>query len=372
MKKGEILKKEGLRTLRLEGSPYEMGYQHGRALKEEIRWLQAHFKSLFARYEGILGKLAFPIFRLSSKILERNIPKEFREEMKGIADGAGVDYNSIRLINLTEELGEIFYSYLKPFKCSCFVAKSGDGNIIWGRNLDYLFYEVLPSISVLFIYLPDQGFPFVSLGWPGVIGVPTGISRNLSLVSLDSPAKPRIFIGTPQMILNREVIQGSESIRKAVEKIFSTLVTMGQNLVLVSKNDAAIVETSPQRKAIRGFQNGYITVTNHFQVKEMEEEQVPDIGPRKTSIPDELFDEFFTLNGSKRRAEKMKMALSQSQGIDIDPKRAMEILDQVAGPGTVQSVVAIPKKEEFWVAKRSQPPVTKGGWIKFNIDELLV
>jgi len=55
----------------------------------------------------------------------------------------------------------------------------------------------------------------------------------------------------------------------------------------------------------------------------------------------------------------------------VDSKRATKILDQVAGPGTVQSVVAIPKKEEFWVAKRTQPPVTKGEWIHFRIDDLL-
>ena len=377
MKKGKIVKKEeGLTVIRLEGSPYEMGYQHGKELKEEIKYLSSNLENLFARYEGIFGKLAFPIFRYFSKKLEKKIPKEFQEEMRGIADGAGVDYNSICLENLTEELGEIFYDYLKPFipflKCSCFVTKDIDGNIIWGRNLDYLFYEVLPILNIVFVYVPQQGFPFISLSWPGVIGASTGISRNLSLISLSSSTKSRLFSGIAQEILTRQVIQYSQSLEDGIKEILSLPATVGQNLVLVSKNDAEVVEISPNKKAIRSFQNGYITVTNHFQVQEMEKEQVPEIGPRKTSIPDELFDEFFTLNGSKRRAEKMKMALSQSQGIDIDPKRAMEILDQVAGPGTVQSVVAIPKKEEFWVAKRSQPPVTKGGWIKFNIDELLV
>ena len=63
MKKGEILKKEGLRTLRLEGSPYEMGYQHGRALKNEMKYLASNLGRLFGKYEGILGRLAIPIFR---------------------------------------------------------------------------------------------------------------------------------------------------------------------------------------------------------------------------------------------------------------------------------------------------------------------
>jgi len=372
MKKGKIVKKEeGLTILRLEGSPYEMGYQHGKELKEEIKYLSSNLKNLFARYEGIFGKLAFPIFRYFSKKLEKKIPKEFQEEMRGIADGAGVDYNSIRLENLTEELGEIFYDYLKPFipflKCSCFVTKDIDGNIIWGRNLDYLFYEVLPILNIVFVYVPQQGFPFISLSWPGVIGASTGISRNLSLISLSSSTKSRLFSGIAQEILTRQVIQYSQSLEDGIKEIFSLPATVGQNLVLVSKNDAKVVEISPNKKAIRSFQNGYITVTNHFQLQEMEKEQVPSIGPRKTSIADELFTLLFTLEGSKKRDEKLKKLLSQP----VDSKRAIKILDQVAGPGTVQSVVAILKKEEFWVAKRAQPPVTKGEWMHFRIDDLL-
>jgi len=58
MKKGKIVKKEeGLTVIRLEGSPYEMGYQHGKELKEEIKYLSSNLENLFARYEGIFGKL---------------------------------------------------------------------------------------------------------------------------------------------------------------------------------------------------------------------------------------------------------------------------------------------------------------------------
>jgi len=366
MKKGEILKKEGLRTLRLEGSSYEMGYQHGRALEEEIRWLQTNLKNLFARYEGILGRIAFPIFRCYSKILEKNIPKEFREEMRGISDGAGVDYNFILLENLIEELGEIFYSLKSsiPFlKCSGFVAKDVEANIIWGRNFDYLFYEVLPALSIVFVYVPRQGFPFISLSWPGVIAVPTGISRDLSLITLSSPTKSRLFKGIAQEILTRQVIQYSQSLEEGIKEILSLPATVGQNLVLVSKNDAKIVEISPTKKAVRSL-DGYLTATNHYQTKEMEEEQGSYNKPRNTSIT----DEFLTLEGSKRRAKRMEAFLSCNK---ITLEKAIEVLDSVSGPGTVQSVVCIPQKEEFWVAKRNQPPVTKGEWVHLKIDDLL-
>lgn len=54
----------------------------------------------------------------------------------------------------------------------------------------------------------------------------------------------------------------------------------------------------------------------------------------------------------------------------INVKRAIEILNQVASPGTVQSVVSLPQKEGFWVAKRSQPPATQGEWLHFKLEDL--
>jgi len=373
MRKGEILKKEkGLTIVRLKGSSYEIGYQHGEIFREEINWLSSNAKKIVCQHEGnIAGKMTFPILCQLAKRLGKLIPKQFQQEIKGIADGAKVDYNFLLLENLIEELGAIYHWYLRPLlpsflKCSCFVIKNKEG-IIWGRNLDYqLFTEALPSLSVLYIYLPDQGFPFISLGWPGNIGAVTSISKSLSLVLLSSPTKHRAFKVIAEEILTRQIIQYSQDFEDALEKIIPGLVILGQNLVLISKNEAKVVELSISKKAIRSLQRqGCLTVTNHFQSREMEEEQAVFFPkPKRTSIP----DEFFTLEGSRKREEKLRrLCLSQT----VDPKRAMEILDRVSTPGTVQSIVTLPSKGEFWVAKRTQPPVTKGKWLNFKLKNLL-
>ncbi|MBT9167587.1 MAG: hypothetical protein DDT19_00925 [Syntrophomonadaceae bacterium] len=372
IQKGEILRKqEGLTIVRLRGSPYEMGYQHGEIFREEINWLSSNLKEIVCQHEGnLVGKMTFPILCQLAKRLGKMMPAQFQQEIKGIADGAKVDYNFLLLENLIEKIGAIYLWYLKPLlpsflKCSCFVLKNEEG-IIWGRNLDYhLFAEALPSLSVLYIYLPDQGFSFLSLGWPGNIGAFTGMSRNLSLVLLSSPAKHRTWSGIAETILTRQIIQ-YPNLDAVAERISPASVALGQNLVLISKDEAMVVETSPLQKALRFLHSqGYFTVTNHFQIPEMEKEQAPLFPkPKKTSLP----DEFFTLEGSKRREEKMReLCLSQTVGVE----RAMEILNQVASPGTVQSVVALPQKEEFWVAKRTHPPVPEGEWLSFKLNDLL-
>ncbi|MBT9169167.1 MAG: hypothetical protein DDT19_02521 [Syntrophomonadaceae bacterium] len=128
--------------------------------------------------------------------------------------------------------------------------------------------------------------------------------------------------------MTRQIMQ-YPSLDTASERIGPGSVALGQNLVLISKDEARVVELSPFKKALWFLQSqGYLTVTNHFQMPEMEEEQAPLFPkPKKTAIP----DEFFTLEGSKRREERLReLCLSQT----VDVKRTMEILDQVSSPGT--------------------------------------
>ncbi|PMQ01332.1 MAG: hypothetical protein CBR30_06670 [Dictyoglomus sp. NZ13-RE01] len=99
-----------------------MGYQHGRTLQQEIKYLERNLGKLFENYERIWGRFALYLFEVLSIILKRNIPQQFQEEIRSIADGSGVSYRFICLINLIEELGEIFYFLKSPF-CSCFVAR---------------------------------------------------------------------------------------------------------------------------------------------------------------------------------------------------------------------------------------------------------
>jgi len=372
MQKGEILKKEeGLTIVRLKGNPYEIGYQHGKLFKKEISWFCDNAQKILSQQEGkIAGKITFPVIRQITKKLVNFFPAEFQQELKGIADGSGVDYYFILLENLIEELSAIYHWYLRPLfpsflKCSCFVVKDKE-RIICGRNLDYQFFtESLPSLSVLYVYLPDQGFPFISLGWPGNIGAFTGISRYLNLALLSSPSKRRVWKGISDEVLTRQIIQQNKNLDDAVKQINPNLVPLGRNLVLISKDDAKVVELSYSKKAVRHFHSeGYLVVTNHFQTKEMESEQAVSFPkPRKTILP----EEFFTVEGSKKREKRLReLCLSQ----DVDAKKAMEILDKVSTAGTVQSIVSIPEKEEFWVAKNAQLPVTKGEWIKFKLNDL--
>jgi Acyl-coenzyme A:6-aminopenicillanic acid acyl-transferase len=94
-----------LRVLLLEGTPYQMGMTHGKALKAEITELLKRWKAdLTATYqvpaEDFIKKfLKYTDFRPS---IERWTPG-LLDEVRGIADGAGVDFETMYAFQLIDE-----------------------------------------------------------------------------------------------------------------------------------------------------------------------------------------------------------------------------------------------------------------------------
>lgn len=106
------------RVVELRGTPYERGFQHGSMFPSEIRRLyttmltasllpylnreQADIASVLAEYNGDLyddGQFSYQMMLQSAQSMEAYIPQEFIEEMKGIADGAGLPYEKVLILN---------------------------------------------------------------------------------------------------------------------------------------------------------------------------------------------------------------------------------------------------------------------------------
>ena len=107
------------RVIVLHGTPYEMGFQQGRAFKSEIRSIyttlltssllpylnreQPDIASALPRYKEekyANGRFSYEFLMDSARSLERYIPQEYIEEMHGIADGANWPYDRVLLANM--------------------------------------------------------------------------------------------------------------------------------------------------------------------------------------------------------------------------------------------------------------------------------
>lgn len=117
------------RVVRLTGTHYQVGLQHGRLLAAEIR-------EIFQVYVegGLVAREGFPLAGLigSAWRYERYIPAGLRAEMRGIADGSGVAYERILLLNTFADatLGQ------SPRLCSALAVQTRQGLLV-ARNLDW-------------------------------------------------------------------------------------------------------------------------------------------------------------------------------------------------------------------------------------------
>ena len=74
------------KVLFLKGSPYERGYQHGKALKEQIKQ-----NLLFIERLNIGKHPRFAYFAKHLDALISHIPQKIIEELQGLSDGSGFD-----------------------------------------------------------------------------------------------------------------------------------------------------------------------------------------------------------------------------------------------------------------------------------------
>lgn len=287
-----VLKRQEVPVLHLRGRPYEMGYQHGVLLRQEIR---GRVESLYR--ELISDSLPLPLLLQEARLLA--IPDEFREEMLGLGQGAGVSYTDILLLNSwpqlvarprsDEALNELlttfqpwFSPHLEvrtPFSTpdesrarwvslspratfALFGEASKSGNLFHGVEGDMALERVL-----LILYEPEVGNAFVSLSLPGAVGVKIGLNEErISVAYLDVPSLDSSLQGVPLPFTLRQALQYSGDLPQALRIIASTPRTGGANVVIGDGKpaSAAALEVTAHQHALFEAQDDYVVRTGHF------------------------------------------------------------------------------------------------------------
>jgi hypothetical protein len=105
-------------TVELSGTPYEMGFQSGKFFSSKIRsfytqllttallpWLnrqQPDIESVLKEYAKPLydnGQFSYQVLLQSGENLLKDMPQDYQEEMQGVADGAGLPFEQILVLN---------------------------------------------------------------------------------------------------------------------------------------------------------------------------------------------------------------------------------------------------------------------------------
>jgi hypothetical protein len=298
-------------ALILTGTPYNMGYQAATLRSAEgYRMLTDFMKRVCLQQFASLGlhlpqegPLSDELYRLIYGaildvvgLMEKDLPDNLRQEMRGFADGmnaagyhndpySGMAISYQHLLVINEAIDSTFFflgavlGYAKETPenraviASCrktfltILAKTSDsqntlaesdevllarvrqhyqntgellrfgcnelvvagkatasGETYHGRDFMFSTADTYQDVASLVVYLPDQGYPFLTVSVPGFIGQSVGI--NIKGLSMGQDVCMLEFIGsTPgvgSMLMIRDVLQNSASLAQAIERLRTT------------------------------------------------------------------------------------------------------------------------------------------------------
>ncbi|MDQ1390499.1 MAG: hypothetical protein QOF56_3953 [Acidobacteriaceae bacterium] len=233
LEKGYRFQKGGWTYVHLEGSPAEIGFQHGYLLAPEI----ADALEAIRLFDTHQTQRDWEFFRRTAReVLWPHIDAEYQQELQGIADGVkahGVDLDvyDIVALNAFEEVPDYYVPWLNkrekqakapklaaPGNCSAFIATGAytkDHQIVVAHN-NWTSYLAGERWVIIFDIVPQHGQRILMDGFPGLItsdddfGVnAAGIIITETTISQFEGWDPN---GKPEFIRSRKALQYARSI----------------------------------------------------------------------------------------------------------------------------------------------------------------
>lgn len=303
--------------LRVSGTPYQAGLAHGRAKRQIIldTWRE-HCEPLSAKWDqaALAGRMEF----LSAETRQR-FPEEI-EEVRGIADGAEVEFN--RVFTIYRHLG-------RALLCSAAAVTHSDHGPVAGGNLDD------PCVY----FLLDRSIPgeyrHIVTAWPGTLGGGNGMNEH-GLVLVGSSAQPRYTPFAPEPAYRTDdfgivarVLRRCRTVDEAVRFISrADIGALGNHVLLDAAGNAACVEKrGVTLLAVRKPDAaGFIFSLNYFASEYHSPERMAELPPKNLDRLDAM--------------QRHRARLNEHNGLEV----VTGIMhDTVAGPRSENWSVSSPK-----------------------------
>jgi hypothetical protein len=280
----------GWTYVHLEGSPSEIGFQHGYWLAREIE----DFQKVVALELGHDTKKNWSFFRgAAEQVLWPHIEQEYRDELQGIASGIAargvkLDLWDVVAVNAYPEWGYYAHVYDKQHgmpspaavgaaeHCSAFVATGSytqDGRVVMAHN-NWTSYLTGERWTMIFDIAPAAGYHILMDGLPGLIHSADDFGLNSAGILITETTISGFFgydpNGIPEFARARKAMQYSASIDD-----FARIMEDGNNggyandwLVADRKtNEIASLELGLKNVTLERKKDGYFVGSN-FPISE--------------------------------------------------------------------------------------------------------
>ena len=372
----------GLWELFVKGDAFQRGEAIGKLSSDLLLYQEKVFVDQIREIvpsDSYLKFLRFFIV-LFNRHLGENVLEEYRDEIYGISlsctheyDFIGTPYERQLNYHSAHDLGHAMQDYMLV-GCSSFATwgtQSADSSLLIGRNFDFYVGDAFAENKQVAFYTPDQGYKFASVGWPGMIGVLSGMNETGLTVTINA-AKSAVPTGsaTPISILTREILQYASTIDEAFAIAQKRKTFVSESILIGSSKDgkAAIIEKSPEKTVLfKGKEANRLICTNHYQSEEFSKDERNMENIRTSDSPyrfarlKELISENLPIDTSK--AASILRNHKGLQNADLGLANEMAINQFIAH----HSVIFQPEKRLMWV---STSPWQCGKYVAYDLNKI--
>ncbi|WP_425550373.1 C45 family autoproteolytic acyltransferase/hydolase [Chryseobacterium ginsengisoli] len=374
--------KQQLWELYIKGNPLQLGYNNG-ALTQNL--MQKQEEIFFSKVEGFVpSKFKQNLLRGFLKWYNRkmylNVREDYQAELYGLSQYSSDKYDFIApkflrsmYLHGAHDIGHAMQD-LMVVGCTSLAVwneNTDDGDLLIGRNFDFYVGDDFAKNKLVEFVEPENGISYLSVSWPGMIGVVSGMNKEGITVTINAgKSKIPLTAKTPISLVTREILQYAKNINEAIAIAKKRKVFVSESILVGSANDknAVIIEVSPDNFGVYKVENSSrFFCTNHFQSDAYKD--------------DKRNQKHILESHSEYRYEKLQELLEEKK--KLNPEKMASILrdksglkGEKIGYGNEKAinqllahhaVIFSPQKKLVWV---SANPYQLGEFVCYDLNEI--
>ena len=255
-----------LPLLHLDGSPFEQGLQHGRALGDLIAHNLDLYFDRFSREarlssEDVLARATLYLSAISAQ------NADYFDGLRGVADGSGFTLEQIAALNVRYEL--MYYELGRIAMadgCTAFAVApptSANGHLLLGQNWDWI-----PNVRCALLHTVEpSGLRTLSLTEAGIVGGKVGLNSaglGLAINGLTTTGDDWSRLSKPFHVRCYEILR-SDDLDRAARVVTDTPRACSSNFLIAQIPDRIVdLEAAPDQVHLLTCASGNLVHTNHF------------------------------------------------------------------------------------------------------------
>nr|WP_276590705.1 MULTISPECIES: C45 family peptidase [unclassified Chryseobacterium] len=374
--------RQQLWELYIKGNPLQLGYNNG-ALTQNL--MQKQEEIFFSKVEGFVPSkfkqnLLHGFLKWYNRKMYLNVREDYQAELYGLSQYSSDKYDFIApkflrsmYLHGAHDIGHAMQD-LMVVGCTSLAVwneNTDDGDLLIGRNFDFYVGDDFAKNKLVEFVEPENGIPYLSVSWPGMIGVVSGMNKEGITVTINAgKSKIPLTAKTPISLVTREILQYAKNIDEAIEIAKKRKVFVSESILVSSANDknAIIIEVSPDNFGVYNVENtSRVFCTNHFQSEAYQDDKrnQKQIAESHSKYRYEKLQELLQEN-KKLNPEKMASILRDKSGLKGEKigfgneKAINQLLAHHA-------VIFSPQKKLVWV---SSNPYQLGEFVCYDLNEI--